>query len=425
MLFSLVSSGSNAHGQLAIGTTDDTHTFSSCTFYDGDSRKCSISEKIIHIASGGNHTLLLSEYIQEDTGLIMKSLWGCGNGGSGQLGNCGRDEDATVFRRINLQLAEYGLEGYQPRLICCSWETSYVVLSSERKPDVLLSMGSNDFGDLGVGRGTSVHAKLFQTVQFNHCLEVDGLALDGVYLQVISISTGQHHVIVQLHVQLRDESRRTLIIGWGAARHGQLGDTSTLNKNTPFFSLPKIIEVPHHPNDPVVQIALGHQHSVLLHESGRLTELGSNKKSQIAGLDEFRNVSFVGCTWNGTYVVDACGTLYATGSHSKGQLGRSPPSASIHPHPVEFPFRITSARCLSGIACGSEHILVLKTESGFTPEVWGWGWNEHGNLGLGSTMDVHTPLKLWPQEVDHVNRIATGIWAGCGTSWIALEKQSL
>ncbi|KAJ3890346.1 regulator of chromosome condensation 1/beta-lactamase-inhibitor protein II [Lentinula edodes] len=426
MPFSLVSCGSNAHGQLANGTLDDAHTFQPCIFEDENAKDCSISERIIRIATSGNHVLLLSEFTEESTGWTRRSLWGCGDGHSGQLGNLGRNQDETVFRRIDLQLAEHGLENYQPRLICCSWETSYVVLSCEGKPDVLISMGSNDFGDLGVGESLSVRAKLFHAVLFDH-LPMDELAMDGASLRVISVSAGQHHVIAQIKVQVSDHHGRNLIVGWGAARHGQLGDTSMLNKKTPFFSLPKIIEVPDHPEDPLIQISLGHRHSVFLHESRRLSCLGSNMKSQITDLDTFRNVSFVGCTWNGTYFIDTSGFLYATGSHSKGQLGRSlslEPSTSVQPHPVEFPFATTPSKHISRIACGSEHVLALsiRAESDLRPEVWGWGWNEHGNMGSCSTKDVHTPLKLWPREDDHERAIAVGIWAGCGTSWIAVEK---
>ncbi|KAJ3829718.1 RCC1/BLIP-II [Lentinula raphanica] len=421
-MFSLLSSGSNAHGQLALGTKEDAHTFSRCIFYDGGSNTTNLSEDIIHVASGGNHTLLLSERTSGENGLTKRTLWGCGNGAFGQLGECMKDEDQLVFRRMDLKLAESGLECYQPRLICCSWETSYVVLSGEGKSDVILSMGGNDFGDLGVGQ--SAPPKSFHVVSFNH-LRITGLALDQVHLRVISISAGQHHVIAQLHVQLSNQSHRVLIVGWGAARHGQLGDAPNLKKNPVFISLPKIVEVPLHPNDSIVRIALGHQHSVFLHDSGSLIGLGSNKKSQLAGLDGLRNVSSVGCTWNGTYILDALGILYATGDNSRGQLGHSSQLPSVLPSPVEVSFATASR--ISNIACGSEHVLITRTESpGVTPEVWGWGWNEHGNLGLGSTLDIRVPSKLWPRDVEDVDSsaVVTGIWAGCGTSWLALRSMN-
>ncbi|KIK54572.1 hypothetical protein GYMLUDRAFT_903143 [Collybiopsis luxurians FD-317 M1] len=429
---SLLSSGSNAHGQLANATIDDAHTFTRCLFDYETSRTSTISEEIVHIASGANHTLLLTE---SSSG---RTIWGCGDGSSGQLGNRGHDGDEMMFRRIDLRLSEHGFEGYNPRLICSGWETSYIILSCEggtEKQDVLISMGRNDFGDLGVGPTVRANATLFHQVQFDH-LRVGGLPLDVGSLKVLSIAAGQHHVLVQFQGRFGD-GEQTVLVGWGAARHGQLGDTSSLTKKTPFFSLPRIVETSY-ADDPVISFAPGNQHSVFRHQSGRLSSLGSNRKSQTTGLDVFLDVSFVGCTWNGTYWVDHANgsrALYATGSHAKGQLGRPSlldSASSIKPGHVELPFDITMPLGLK-IACGSEHVLALRKNC-VPVEVWGWGWNEHGNLGLGSTDDVFVPTKLWPLEVqerhetndgpdkDRAAGTVTGVWAGCGTSWIAIRE---
>ncbi|KAF5379879.1 hypothetical protein D9757_007204 [Collybiopsis confluens] len=406
MSLSLLSSGSNAHGQLANGTTDDAHTFT---------------------PAGANHTLVLTD----------STLWGCGDGSSGQLGNCGRETDETVFRPIDLGLAESGLEGYQARLISSTWETSYVVLSSQDAPDVLISMGRNDFGDLGVGASVRTNAKLYHTIKFDH-LCIGGLPLDERSLRVLSLAAGQHHVVVQIRARFASEDGesncRIILVGWGAARHGQLGDTSSLDKRMRFFALPRIIDIPR-PDDPVLSFALGNQHSVFRHQSGRGSCLGSNKKSQTNGLDAFQDISFVGCTWNGTYCVDVRGVMYATGSHLRGQLGRSllrdtelassASSSSIRPERVEVPFSVVPSP-ESVIACGSEHVLVLRTNC--TPaQVFGWGWNEHGNMGLDSTEDVYVPTKLWPRDgeksdIKEMEGAVEGVWAGCGTSWIAIRN---
>jgi protein ATS1 len=76
------------------------------------------------------------------------------------------------------------------------------------------------------------------------------------------------------------------------------------------------------------------------------------------------------------------------------------------------------------IACGSEHVLALVSHrnSECCEQVWGWGWNEHGNLGLGHTVDVPTPVRLWPpSDLDERVSSIQGIWAGLGTSWICAD----
>ena len=65
----------------------------------------------------------------------------------------GCSETTAKFRKIELCLEETGLAGYSFRLISASWETSYGVLSCSDKGDVVISMGSDEFGDLGVGVG--------------------------------------------------------------------------------------------------------------------------------------------------------------------------------------------------------------------------------------------------------------------------------
>ncbi|KAF8961989.1 hypothetical protein BDZ97DRAFT_2059843 [Flammula alnicola] len=54
-----------------------------------------------------------------------------------------------------------------------------------------------------------------------------------------------------------------------------------------------------------------------------------------------------------------------------------------------------------------------------SPQVWEWGWNEHGNLGMSHTEDAPTSVKLWPPPGDDEKVLnVCGIWAGSGTSWI-------
>ena len=75
-------------------------------------------------------------------------------------------------------------------------------------------------------------------------------------------------------------------------------------------------------------------------------------------------------------------------------------------------------------ACGSEHVLCVL-ESGGQTEVGGWGWNEHGDLATGSLDDVRVHARIWPPSPAQARGEKTGevveVWAGCGTSWIAVS----
>jgi protein ATS1 len=438
----LLSSGSNAHGQLANETLEDIHTFSRCSFSGfAPGSLPAGTRQILHTTSGANHTLALLE-CSDDSGELRTELWGCGDGTAGQLGpsylkDLQSGAPTSIFRRIDLSLE--GFQGYTCRLVSASWETTYVVLTCTGKGDVLISMGANYFGDLGIGRleRGKQPVRPFHVVNFGH-LVVNGLPLETGNIIVNSLAAGQHHVVVHLKTTLSDGSARYLTVGWGTSRHGQLGIVTTdTGQAVPFLSLPKIIAVDDDENR-VVSSALGNQHTILLYTSGRVSGFGSQRKGQLRGIKDFENVRSVDCTWNGTYVVmndNATPWILATGNHSKGQLGRaissmSDDSRALFPAPVEFPFTPASHRLLK-IACGSEHVLSLflvepsssRHAGDSKTEVWGWGWNEHGNLGIGTTDDVVLPTKLWPSSEEsrnHGQRVVD-IWAGCGTSWIAIN----
>jgi protein ATS1 len=276
-------------------------------------------------------------------------------------------------------------------------------------------MGSNDFGALGVGtkQATATPA----VVSFDH-LTVEGRSIDFNELIVESIVAGPRHVV--LHMRAVLNNKHTLV-GWGLARHGQLGDTKIVNHDRPY-----IIDVS---PDPVQTCSLGLQHTVICHQSGRTTAFGSNKKGQLHGMSSWGRVRQVGCTWNGTYLLkdDDENTLLSTGSNAHGQLGRESQVEEnrVTVGPVEFTLshdgRLPSLR---SFACGSEHVMAAISPSGsLDMEVWGWGWNEHGNLGLDHTDNVTKPIKIWPAGLGghELNGRIARIWAGNGTSWILLQ----
>ena len=65
--------------------------------------------------------------------------------------------------------------------------------------------------------------------------------------------------------------------------------------------------------------------------------------------------------------------------------------------------------------CGSEHILLHCARHTKTDVVLGLGWNEHGNLGIGNTINADKPVVVWEASQ---NTKVIRLWAGNGTSWI-------
>lgn len=422
----LLCSGSNAHGQLATHDYDDLHSFRPASFHECPPGELPAgTQEIVDISCGANHTVvLLSRHSDAEHRDVME-LWGCGDGSRGQLGpeftkqTESTNFSRTIFRPLELSHQIHSLKDAEPRRISAAWETTFVVFARPDDGDVVVAMGANDFGELGVSPapGTRLSSNL---IEFGD-ISVDGHTVDPRTVRIQNVASSLHHVIVHIRAVFDDVGSQDLVVGWGAARHGQLGAVSKVAGKAPgFLPAPRLVSAA---GDIPVSLAAGHHHTVICHKSGRVSGYGSDRKNQLHELGGVSDASLIGCTWNGTYVVKDTNIL-ATGSHNKGQLGRivqteTSPRGLL---PVCFPEGVTVNRVLK-MSCGSEHVLVLLrlvTEGHEKTEVWGWGWNEHGNLGIGSTDDAHTPMRLWP-PLSTAGVEAAGIWAGCGTSWIATK----
>lgn len=463
----VLAAGSNAHGQLANETVDDSHVFRPCVFASDHTvtpKQHLRGDRVLSIVCGANHTLLLVEvaHPSEQSHQPVRQLWGCGDGLKGQLGpsylrGVSQSCSSSVFCRLDQTVLDAaGIDGdkYMIHAVAAAWESTFVVLRPKheirpRSRDMVIAMGNNDYGDLGTG---------FSPTQLRYSHKPRRVALEEVLgtaypkdftgFCINNIVAGLHHVIATLQLFLQNGEEEEIVIGWGASRHEQLSsflsqahsklDQSTVTRLSPFTSCPRILSQRtsgHDTADTIVTCALGSHHSVFLHHSGRITGLGSNKKGQLAGLrDAPRTVRDVQCTWNGTYLILGCANeqpgqdhlqweIQATGAGDKGQLGVSSSTPGLRT--IQFPFEPNTRR-LVDMACGSEHVVVLlsrvdKETSSMVEgqEVLAWGWNEHGNLGLGHTTDTHLPVVIWPApETEHTGARVQSIWAGCGTSWI-------
>ncbi|KAK2466930.1 hypothetical protein APHAL10511_001188 [Amanita phalloides] len=367
----LLSAGSNARGQLGNGSTDDSHTFQPCSFFGCDSGNLPEgTSRVISVSGGASHTIVLLEITDPPSNEPRNELWGCGSGQRGQLGpNFSQsllNASSHVFHAINLPLEHYNLQRYSYKMACTAWETTYVALTCVGKGDVIISMGANDFGDLGIGghaHDKSCKDDSFHVIHLDH-IEIDGLSLKLDTIVVLNLSAGQHHIVAHLHACLSDDSIRSFIVGWGASRHGQLANLSSgaePGRAPRFLSKPKLIIV----SVDIIGLSLGMQHTVFLHPSKAVSGIGSNRKGQLSTIESLTRVRYVACTWHGTYAIvdDEYGAwrVVSFGSNTHGQLGRIIPSDKVA---VEFPDTVDGL-ILKGIACGSEHILcLLVTEAG-------------------------------------------------------------
>lgn len=169
---------------------------------------------------------------------------------------------------------------------------------------------------------------------------------------------------------------------WGENAYGQLGDGSTTDRTTPVQVLTG-----------VVAVSAGQWHTLALKTDGTLWAWGRNANGQLGdGTTSDRatpvpvSLSGVAALQGGRYHSVALtndGTVWCWGGNANGQLGNGGTGGDI-----STPDRVSGLSGVTGIASGSDHTLALRGDG----TLWGWGRNNHGQLGDGAKTDSPVPV---------------------------------
>ncbi len=176
---------------------------------------------------------------------------------------------------------------------------------------------------------------------------------------ILSFKNGSYHAIA------RDRGGK--IYCWGNNRFGQLGNKKCINEP----ETAQLIEALE--NENVDDVCCGDWHSLALTEKGEVFSWGDNKYGQIG--------------------------------HGKDEIC------------VSDPVRLNGFpdRKVISIACGSYHSMAL-TETG---QVYSWGLNKYGQLGIGNTLNKNSPTRI---ELNYQKYKITKISCGQKHSFILTES---
>jgi len=156
----------------------------------------------------------------------------------------------------------------------------------DREKRVLISCGSNQYGQLG-DSSRSLDCDASVPVSLNFVPMGD----------ITQISCGGSHVLLLMnfHDGLLSGVKRSEAFGWGSNRYGQLGPCLPLSDIQTIASLESLV-----PNNTfVTHVSAGHAHSILVLSDGRALTLGDNTHGQcgiqVQPESNFINISSVPC----------------------------------------------------------------------------------------------------------------------------------
>lgn len=100
-----------------------------------------------------------------------------------------------------------------------------------------------------------------------------------------------------------------------------------------------------------------------------------------------------------TLAIDADGEVWSWGLNTKGQLGLGHNNPTVRPQKVNFSKGVK----IIEVAAGGAHSVAIDRDG----KVYTWGWNINGQLGLGHNENISTPqlIDITPPSIPSVDRL--------------------
>ena len=295
-----------------------------------------------NISAGAGHSLYVCS---------INTPMACGYNGAGGLGDGTTVDDSIPIQVSSLNGITATAGGLDHSLFL-------------KNDGTVWACGSNSDGQLGDGTTADKHTP------------VQVSSLSGI----TAIAAGQYYSLF-----LRNDGT---VWACGYNSNGQLGDGTTINQSSPVkVSAPSGITA----------ISTGESHSLFLRNDGTVWACGVNQFGQLGigtTLEKHTPVQVNSLTApcvaiaageNHSLFLKNDSTVWACGSNSQGQLGDG--TTADKSTPVQDSSLIGIISIGGG---GHEHSLFLKNDG----TVWACGINGQGQLGDGTTITRHTPVKV-------------------------------
>eukprot|EP01102_Stenamoeba_stenopodia_P020415 TRINITY_DN7925_c0_g2_i1.p1 TRINITY_DN7925_c0_g2~~TRINITY_DN7925_c0_g2_i1.p1 ORF type:complete len:588 (-),score=107.12 TRINITY_DN7925_c0_g2_i1:64-1827(-) len=222
--------------------------------------------------------------------------------------------------------------------------------------------------------------------------------------KVISISVGTKHSVC-----VTDAKE---VYSWGDGTCGQLG----LGVQRVSEAAPVLVEAAL--GKYVVSVSCGSDWTSLLTERGDIISFGSNTSGQLGLGDTYleskvflpmdvlglsgKGIVQISCGFDHTIAVDSKGVVYSWGYGANGKLGHN------NQESVNLPTVVEKLRgtVISQVSAGAYHSAAISNAG----ELYMWGWNYYGQLGIGHTgpESQSEPVRVREMENHVVLQVSCG-----------------
>uniref|UniRef100_A0A803PZQ3 RCC1-like domain-containing protein n=1 Tax=Cannabis sativa TaxID=3483 RepID=A0A803PZQ3_CANSA len=272
----------------------------------------------------------------------------------------------------------------------------------------VFTCGDGSFGQLGHGDYKSYCSPIKLSYFVNNHVE--------------QMACGMRHSLVLLKFQQGHSGDQ--IYAFGSGKRGQLGISKDKVKSV---SLPEVTCGLDGIN--IVSIAANGDHSAALSNDGKLYTWGRGFQGKSdAYYPEHLTTSFCSTKatlgWNHALLLTGNGEACILGGNRHGVLSR-PDKVSALENMQDSNDLLEEVPGLDGekvvdIAAGSEHSALI-TEKGVVKT---WGWGEHGQLGLGNTVDQTSPQPVTLYNEVPTEAVTSKVYCGSGFTIVIRTKDA-